>query len=508
MFIGRGAIVGALLIGPTALAFFSGGYFDRARLIGAIVAWLAAAGAAVFCGRCWPRTRVVWLVLGGLAAFTAWTIVSIAWSPLRDEGQADAQRALLYLGILIAGASVFRDRRLARAVEPVLALGTVIVIGEGLSERVLPGVFHLARDPIASGRLEQPITYWNALGLLAAIGLVLITRVAGDASRPRWLRVAAYAIGPVSALAVYLTVSRGAILAAGIGLVILLVLDANRAQLRGIVQVLASSVPAIVLAVLRSDLRSLGGALGVRERDGLLLLGMLALSAVISSVLAARAIKPRLTDPVETGRDRVPQADPVLRRVALAGLLVGAFATMLVVVITATSQVSASSQPSASNARLASTETVRGNFWRAAVHGFLDHPIAGTGAGGFEAEWDQQRTIIYSAKNAHSMYLETLSNLGLIGGLILLWFVAAAIGCARRAYRIDPISSTGAIAGMTMWAIHAGFDWDWQMTAVTAVAAVLLSSILAHADTSPGLPESAFRQTPSSDRAASTVLAG
>ena len=33
----------------------------------------------------------------------------------------------------------------------------------------------------AAGRLDQPLTYWNATGALAALGLVLCARVAGDA---------------------------------------------------------------------------------------------------------------------------------------------------------------------------------------------------------------------------------------------------------------------------------------------------------------------------------------
>ena len=49
-------------------------------------------------------------------------------------------------------------------VEPALAAGTVVVIGYGLSARLLPGLLHFARSVSAQGRLEQPLTYWNAMG--------------------------------------------------------------------------------------------------------------------------------------------------------------------------------------------------------------------------------------------------------------------------------------------------------------------------------------------------------
>jgi len=64
------------------------------------------------------------------------------------------------------------------------------VIGYGLSERLLPGLLHFSRSVSAQGRLEQPLTYWNAMGEVAALGLVLAVRVGGDSSRARALRIA------------------------------------------------------------------------------------------------------------------------------------------------------------------------------------------------------------------------------------------------------------------------------------------------------------------------------
>ena len=57
------------------------------------------------------------------------------------------------------------------------------MIGYGLAERVLPGVVDLDDVRAAFGRLAQPLTYWNAIGALAALGLILVARLAGDGSR-------------------------------------------------------------------------------------------------------------------------------------------------------------------------------------------------------------------------------------------------------------------------------------------------------------------------------------
>ena len=66
-----------------------------------------------------------------------------------------------------------------------------VVVGYGLSGRLLPGLVHLAASQTALGRLEQPLTYWNAMGALAAIGLVLARAWRGDRARRAALRAAA-----------------------------------------------------------------------------------------------------------------------------------------------------------------------------------------------------------------------------------------------------------------------------------------------------------------------------
>ncbi len=121
---------------------------------------------------------------------------------------------ILYLGTLLAAAALLRDRGWQRIVEPASPLGVLIVIGYGISERLLPGLLHFQRSVSAQGRLEQPLTYWNAMGELAALGVVLCARLAGDATRPRWLRLGAMRRRrAASGMGLYLSFSRGALFA-------------------------------------------------------------------------------------------------------------------------------------------------------------------------------------------------------------------------------------------------------------------------------------------------------
>ena len=128
-----------------------------------------------------PASRAGRVALAGLAGLAVWSAVSLAWAPLVGPAVDSVQRLLLYTGALLAAVALLRQPLAARAAEPVLALGALVVIGYGLSGRLLPGVIDLISDRSygAGGRLEQPITYWNAEGLLAAMGLLLCVRHRG-----------------------------------------------------------------------------------------------------------------------------------------------------------------------------------------------------------------------------------------------------------------------------------------------------------------------------------------
>ena len=84
------------------------------------------------------------------------------------------------------------------------------------------------------------MTYWNATGALAAIGLVLCARLAGDVTRPRALRIAAAAAAAPLGMGAYLSFSRGAIACLLAGLAALVAFDRSRAQLRAAAVALAA----------------------------------------------------------------------------------------------------------------------------------------------------------------------------------------------------------------------------------------------------------------------------
>jgi hypothetical protein len=482
----RAATAAVLLAGPGALAFFSGGYFDRPRLWAGVVAWMAVVLAAIACPRPWPRTRAGWLAVGGLAGLAAWSAASIDWTPVRDAAQADAQRLLLYLGVFVAAVAVLRERRLARAAEPVLALGMLAAVVEGLSERLLPGLFTLAASDSVRGRLFQPLTYWNAMGLLAAMGVVLCVRMAGDATRPRWLRACAAGATPALALGGYLTLSRGAILAAAVGLALLALLRPTRDQLRAMAIVAAACAPPVLAGALLPEVRALQGSAASRETAGLVVLGILAVVALSAGAAVARGA--RRAGPAGVGAREVTARRARGPARAVAAVVAVGVAVVFGALTVQDHELVTDPVQTASTSRLASADSNRGDFWKVARGAFADEPLRGVGAGGFQVEWLRERPIPYPARDAHSLYLETPAELGLVGLGLLVAFLGGIVACAVRARALDPTLAAGPIAVAGTWLVHAGLDWDWEMPGVTLPALVLAALLVANGERLPQPP--------------------
>jgi hypothetical protein len=476
----RGVLLTAaavLLAGPTVLAFFSGGYFDGPRFVATLVAWALVLVVAVASPQPLARSAPGRIALAGLVLMTAWTALSLTWAPLSESATDALVRLLLYTGALVAAAGLLRERVVLRAVEPALAGGALIVIGYGLAGRLLPGIVHLSGSRTALGRLEQPITYWNAEGALAAIGLVLCARIAGTPSRPAWMRIAAAAACAPLGMGVYLSYSRGAIAAGVIGLIVLLATTPTRVQLRAAVIGLAAACLASAAGEAFSAVSSLAESLAARERDGAIALALLGVAAAGAAFAQARACRVERTEPA--GERRLSAASHLP---AIAGVAV--LVALASLVVAGLSQYGNRDEVSKRTgiSRLGSADSRRYDYWRVAVDAFADQPLTGVGAGGFRVEWIRERPVRDPALEAHSLPLEMLAELGL-PGLVFLGLLAGGVAVAgRRALRAHSELAAGACAGAAVFALHAAIDWDWQLPAVTLPAIVLAGSLIAMAD--------------------------
>jgi hypothetical protein len=448
------------------LAFFAGGYFDTPRAWAGLIAWILVVVAALAAPRRGLVRRSGMLAVLGLALLAAWTLLSMLWAPIVGSAYHAGQIVVLYLGMLLAAIGLLGDRRWQRAVEPALAAGILIVMGYAVSERFLPGLLHFQRSVSAQGRLEQPLTYWNAMGELAALGLVLCTRVAGNTARASWMRVAAVAAAAPVGLGLYLSFSRGALFAAAAGLLALLLLAPTVEQLKTIGLAIAATVLAAASAAPFRAVTNLAGTQSTRERDGAIALGLLALVVAIIALIQWRLLRD------ETPRRlRLPPRAPVIATVIIcAGLA-------LAIVVGAKEH--ARRPLGASTTRYVTLQSNRYAYWRVALRAFGDEPLRGVGAGGWAVYWLRYRPIDEFAQDAHSLPLQTLAELGVIGALILLLFLGGVGFAARDAVAAAPGLAAGPAAGFVAWLAHQPLDWDWQMPAVTLVAIVLAGQLIA-----------------------------
>jgi hypothetical protein len=113
--------------------------------------------------------------------------------------------------------------------------------------------------------------------------------------------------------------------------------------------------------------------------------------------------------------------------------------------------------------------------------------VLGTGAGTFERSWQRNPDAGLKARDAHSLYLETLSELGPIGLGLLLAALAVPFGACVAARRSPVVPA--ALGAYSAYLVHASIDWDWELTGLT-LAALLAGCVglLAYRSTPPRRP--------------------
>jgi O-antigen ligase len=121
--------------------------------------------------------------------------------------------------------------------------------------------------------------------------------------------------------------------------------------------------------------------------------------------------------------------------------------------------------------------------WKVALDGFKDKPLAGNGAATYEVLWNRDRPAKqagYNVTDAHSLYLEVLAELGIVGFVLLVVFLVAGLIALLPFARGPNRALHAALFGTSLaWAAHAGVDWDWEMPAVTVGVFALLAAGLA-----------------------------
>jgi O-antigen ligase len=465
----------------------SGGGYSATFQAGAalLVWWLVALGLLT---RWLPLGPVPGAALAAglcLAGYALMAGLSAAWAS--DDGATftELTRGLSYLGTF-ALVVLLSARLGARPWLNGLAIGLVAVAALALGSRLEPswfpnqelGVFL----PAARARLSYPVNYWNGLGACMAGAVVLLTWL-GAAARTRPGRAAAVGLLPIPIVVIFLTSSRGGAAAAAFGLVVLLVAAPGRVQaLAGALVGGAGGAALVALTAARSSI--VDGRLGTPAADHQ---GHQLLVASLVTVLVAAGVRALVDRPVGLIRLPVPS-----RRVLLAGAAAALAAVAIAVGALASSgrfdrftkPPSGAAQPQAglvTSHFTSDSGSGRYQFWQSAWKAFEEQPVHGIGAGAYESWWARTATISYAIRDAHSWFVESLAELGIVGGLLALGFVlsGAAAGIRRRlaAARSAP-ELGGALALLAAGTLSAAIDWTWELPAaflLLLVAVALLT---------------------------------
>ena len=120
----------------------------------------------------------------------------------------------------------------------------------------------------------------------------------------------------------------------------------------------------------------------------------------------------------------------------------------------------------------------RYDFYRVALDEFLHHPLVGIGADNFQQQYLAHGRSEETPHYPHSVELRTLAQTGLIGALLALVGLGAALLAAARGLRgADQLGRAvvaAALAGFAYWVVHGSFDWFWEFAGLGAPAFALL----------------------------------
>jgi O-antigen ligase len=439
-----------------ALSYANGGFAPTTRSYAGIAAWwLLGAGAAIGVAAALAGIdRVALAAVGLFAAFAIWVLISINWASDAERAFAQFNQVALYVAVLA-------------------------IAGVALVSRCFPSTFGLQSGatlvPALKNRLSFPLGYWNGLGIEIALAYPILLAVMTSRRSRLASALAAFPL-PILAAVMYLTSSRGAFAAAAVGIVAFLLLTPRRwPALAGVA--VAGGAGAVAVAVLVPKKYLVNGdvdtALGVHQGHHAAL--WIGIACVLTALLWAGL--------AELGR-RLPTPSRAVGRATAAALVV-----IVVAAIVAAHPIAKfdafKSKPAVGSTQttldhlLNSSGSGRWQFWGSAVSEFRAHPLNGGGAGSWRAWWLQHGSLKVFSEFAHSLYLEALGELGIVGLLLIAAAVLVAVaGAIRSALLLESVEIAGAAACGIAFFAAAAYDWVWQLAGMAIVGVGMLGFAL------------------------------
>jgi hypothetical protein len=423
---------------------------------------VASAGSGITA----PRGTLV--AIGVLGALTLWSYGSIAWADVRAPAWDGANLTAFYL-LAFAALALWPIRPSAAAAVLTAFAGGLVVLGA-----IVLREGAVAADPAAAviyaRRLSEPLGYPNATAVVFGMGAWLMLALSTQSWLGRWWRALAVGFAVVLAQVDFLAQSRGAVYTTPIVLVVYFALARHRYRAAVPIAILALvSAPAVptLLDVYNSD----GSA---EQRDAITAAGGAIAVCALLAALAAALVLPWL--------DGIPEPGASARR-RLRVALLGAAATLVVLVLALASpaarvdrsweQFKSGGDP-VGGSRFSALGSGRYDMWRVGLRQFERHPVQGIGVDNFAVPYLQERTRREQPAYPHSLVVKMLSQLGIVGSLLLAAFVVLAFRWSLGPDTPARGVAAAATVPFAAWFLHATVDWLWEIPACGLTAFALL----------------------------------
>jgi len=474
------------------LSLRAGGYDPIPRdEVGIIVVWgvlVGVAAGALSIDRIGAPALAVLIVFGALVA---WTALALGWTQSDERTMTEVVRAITYLGVFVLALAVQRGRRW-RALLWGVTTGLGVVAFLAVLSRLHPEWFpsnHLGQ--ILTGieierRLAYPLNYSSALGSFAAMALPLLIAGAWGARTLAAQALSAAAI-PIAGLAFYLSSSGTATVIVVAGLVFFFLIAPDRLP-----KVWTAAIGAAGTAILAYSVdhraaldRGIPTPEAKSQGDEVLLI-LIAVCAGVALCQLAVSLAVR--------HGRRPRWLLVSPRAAAVATVVAILIAIPIAVAAGAPREAkdrwdnfknreggAATTASRSSQILNTSGSGRYQFWQSAVDAYKTEKFHGIGPGTFEFWWAQHATYAGAfVRDAHSLYIETLAELGIVGFILVSALVLAIAGIGTvRSLRAPPelrLGLAAATAGCVAFAVAAGLDYFWEI-GVMPITFFLLAAV-------------------------------
>jgi tetratricopeptide (TPR) repeat protein len=499
-----------LLLGLGAgLSPFFFAYYDPSVWVPIGLGLVAASAVAVVARPARPSGPAA-LALGALLGLGVWSLSSTAWAESVENAVVSGNRWLVYGTLLLLMLVLLRDDRRSALLLGAAGLG-VGAVAISVLARLLggnPGALFL------NGRLNAPLGYINGEGCLFVMGFWLCMAVAE--SRRALVSGPAAGLATLMACLALLSQSRGTALAMLGSLIVVVALAPGRTRRVYALLMVAGGVALAAPDLLRVYSDTAGGsvAAGVSHAAG---------RAALLAALGVGVVWAALT----AGWGFICSRGTAGHRAGTVGSWLLVVPVVLTLVVAAGSahrierdvrnqwhafthlagSSSAATSSSASQSRLSSGAGNRYDYWRIAWLLWKEHPFLGVGAGNYPRPYYELRTTTEDIEQPHSVELQALSELGLLGALLLACFIAGVGWGAVRMRRQAAHASlpralmVGGLGAFVAWLVQTSVDWMHLLPGLTAIA-IAGAAVLVRQRSAVGAQDAVGSRQPSSSTGA------